>query len=416
MASIWDIIKIKSIAGIEKVTDEQKNSTISNAVSKWTEMGLSQQQIAYGIAVMGVESAFNPNAKSPTGPYGLGQFSADTWKDAVKEYNTKYGGNLDPIQSKTDPAAQIAVLGAWTAKVWATAQDYVKNPMLKGYSIEEIAYALHHQSAYSAPKQVKEFLLKSGFNGYNNPNIKGYFLVTNQIANTILDTFYPIAIWGIPYDLERIKFYQQFFHLAVGTGAKITRRDPLILDLDGDGIETTNVTDGAYFDHDSNGFSEQTGWVNSDDGLLVLDRNNDGIINDGKELFGDQTILSNGQKASNGFQALAELDSNADGKIDANDAAFNQLRIWQDIDGDGYSTADELLTLEEAGIQSINLQSEISTVTDPEGNTQTRTGSFEKIDGTTGTIGEYTLRRDTAYTIATEWLDVPEEERRLAVA
>jgi hypothetical protein len=97
---------------------------------------------------------------------------------------------------------------------------------------------------------------------------------------------------------------------------------PIILDLDGDGVETTNVKDGAYFDHDGNGFAEQTGWAASDDGLLVMDRNNDGIINDGRELFGSETILSNGQRASNGFEALAELDDNHDGKIDASDAAF----------------------------------------------------------------------------------------------
>jgi hypothetical protein len=102
---------------------------------------------------------------------------------------------------------------------------------------------------------------------------------------------------------------------------------PLVLDLDGDGVETTSLNDGSYFDHDANGFSEKTGWLSSDDGLLVLDRNGDGIINDGKELFGDQTILKNGSRASNGFQALAEWDDNLDGKIDANDSIWSNLRV-----------------------------------------------------------------------------------------
>jgi hypothetical protein len=97
---------------------------------------------------------------------------------------------------------------------------------------------------------------------------------------------------------------------------------PIILDLDGDGIETTNVKDGAYFDHDGNGFAEQTGWAGADDGLLVFDRDGNGTIDSGKELFGSETILSDGSKASNGFEALAELDDNHDGKIDASDAAF----------------------------------------------------------------------------------------------
>jgi hypothetical protein len=98
----------------------------------------------------------------------------------------------------------------------------------------------------------------------------------------------------------------------------ITRFDPLVLDLDGDGIETTNVNTAAnYFDHDGDGFVERTGWVDSDDGFLVMDRNGDGMINDDKELFGDHTILKDGTRATNGFQALAELDSNKDGKIDS---------------------------------------------------------------------------------------------------
>ena len=68
------------------------------------------------------------------------------------------------------------------------------------------------------------------------------------------------------------------------------RHDPLVFDLDGDGVETLASQAGARFDHDRNGFAEQTGWVDSDDGFLVMDRNGDGIINDGRELFGDQKI------------------------------------------------------------------------------------------------------------------------------
>lgn len=187
------------------------------------------------------------------------------------------------------------------------------------------------------------------------------------------------------------------------------RVDPLILDLDDDGIETTNVKDGAYFDHDGNGFAEQSGWAGADDGLLVMDRNGDGIINDGKELFGDQTILNNGQRASNGFQALSDLDSNADGKIDANDTAFANLKVWQDIDGDGYSSADELKTLSDVGITSLNTGYTDTNITDANGNTQAQAGTFEKVDGTTGAMGSFLVQRDTVYTIANEWLDVPED-------
>jgi len=197
-------------------------------------------------------------------------------------------------------------------------------------------------------------------------------------------------------------------HQVVDSAQTVVTRDPLILDLDGDGIETISVKDGAYFDHDGNGFAEQTGWASSDDGLLVMDRNSDGVINDGTELFGDQTILQNGQTATDGFQALAELDSNADGIIDVNDTAFSQLKIWQDADGDGYSTPEELFTLDEMGITSINLTHIDTDITDPNGNTQVQSGTFTKTDASTASIGGFTLQRDPTYTIANEWLDVPD--------
>lgn len=133
-----------------------------------------------------------------------------------------------------------------------------------------------------------------------------------------------------------------------------TAQSPLILDLDGDGIETTPINDGTYFDHDGNGFAEQTGLTWSDDGILVWDRNNDGRINDGIELFGDQTLLKNGSRAANGFQALAEWDDNADGKVDANDAIWSNLKVWQDYGEDGISSPDELWGLSDLGIASMS--------------------------------------------------------------
>jgi hypothetical protein len=185
------------------------------------------------------------------------------------------------------------------------------------------------------------------------------------------------------------------------------RVDPLVLDLDGDGIETTDLSNGAFFDHDGNGLAELSSWVSNDDGLLVMDRNGDTIINDGGELFGDHTLLKNGLKASNGFQALAELDTNGDGKIDARDQAFGRLRVWKDSNGDGYSSPEELHPLEELGIKSINLQSAVVNIIDVQLNTRQRVGTFEKVDGSTGQIADYGFYRETTYTLANEWLAVP---------
>lgn len=72
---------------------------------------------------------------------------------------------------------------------------------------------------------------------------------------------------------------------------------PLILDLDGDGVETIGTNSGVYFDHANDGFKENTGWVGKDDGLLVRDINGNGQIDNGTELFGNNSVLSNGKKA-----------------------------------------------------------------------------------------------------------------------
>ena len=182
---------------------------------------------------------------------------------------------------------------------------------------------------------------------------------------------------------------------------------PVILDLDRDGVETTGLTNGVHFDHDDNGFAEQTSWVSSDDGILVMDRNGNGIIDNGTELFGNETLLQNGQKAANGFQALAELDGNSDGKIDADDAAYTQLLIWKDINGDGYSSHNELFTLNELGIQSINTSYYDSSYIDANGNEYKQVGSFTRTDNSRGTAADVWFQTDKMHTIANEWLDVP---------
>jgi len=87
------------------------------------------------------------------------------------------------------------------------------------------------------------------------------------------------------------------------------RTDPLVLDLDNDGIETIGIGGTVVvFDHNADGIRTGTGWVKSDDGFLVLDRNDNGTIDSGRELFGVDTIKSNGALATNGFEALSELD------------------------------------------------------------------------------------------------------------
>ncbi|MFA7061841.1 MAG: calcium-binding protein, partial [Pedobacter sp.] len=187
------------------------------------------------------------------------------------------------------------------------------------------------------------------------------------------------------------------------------RRDPLILDLDGDGIESIRSNSATFFDHDGNGLAESTGWVSQDDGLLVLDRNGDGAITNGNELFGDNTILKTGKKAANGFEALKEFDANKDGVIDANDPIFSGLRVWRDVNGDAVSSMEELHDLYSLGIKEIKLDSQLVNTTDDNGNTVVRSGTFVLQDGSEHTVADYALATDTKLTINKNTIDIPVE-------
>ena len=195
-----------------------------------------------------------------------------------------------------------------------------------------------------------------------------------------------------------------------------TYASPIILDLDGDGVETRLLAGGTYFDHDANGFAEQTGWVGQDDGLLARDLNGNGTIDSGRELFGSETLLANGKKAANGFEALKELDSNGDGVIDAKDSAFSTLRVWKDGNGNGRTDAGELLTLAEAGVRGINLAYTNSGSVDAQGNTHKQTGSYTTTAGQTRKVDDVWFAADPMYSIATKQVEVPADIAALPTA
>ncbi|MDA8587016.1 Ig-like domain-containing protein [Rhodobacteraceae bacterium] len=154
----------------------------------------------------------------------------------------------------------------------------------------------------------------------------------------------------------------------------VPRSDPIVLDLDGDGLELIDLENSSvFFDLDADGFAERTGWVRPDDGLLVLDKNGDGIVNDVSELFGSTNV--------DGFAELATFDENRDLTIDAQDAVFDQIRVWRDLNGDGNSQEDEVFTLEELGITSFDINyRESNYVTS--NNLVTQVSTFETAGGT----------------------------------
>lgn len=161
---------------------------------------------------------------------------------------------------------------------------------------------------------------------------------------------------------------------------------PVILDLNRQGIRLTNLEQAVHFDIDADGIPDHMTWTTGGDGdgFLVLDRNGNGLIDDGSELFGNATLLSNGKRAANGYLALADFDrfengGNGDNQLTANDTIYRDLQIWIDYNHNATSEATELISLWEEGITRISLDYTRSNRSDRYGNELRFRGSAWRI-------------------------------------
>lgn len=166
--------------------------------------------------------------------------------------------------------------------------------------------------------------------------------------------------------------------------ASVQQGDPLVLDLDDDGIELTDYSQGAQFDLTGSGSVVRTAFVNGGDGFLAFDRNGNGRIDGGVELFGDQ------RGAANGYEELRRLDSNGDGVINEQDADYDKLLIFRD-NGNGISEAGELMSLREAGIAELSLNYQNVNENAAGGNRVAQSGAFRRYDGTYGRAADVLL-------------------------
>jgi hypothetical protein len=221
-----------------------------------------------------------------------------------------------------------------------------------------------------------------GFDGScppgSSPNGSGLccFSGSNCSNLTLISKCY---MYGGDYDFDSCKCL----------GCDTCAGSPIVIDINGDGIALSGPASGVEFDLNGNGTRDRLGWTipNSDDAWLVLDRNGNGNIDNGAELFGDFTPQPTGPN-KNGFLALAEFDKvanggNNDGVINRRDLVFGDLRLWQDKNHNGNVDTGELRTLSEMNLKEFDLDFKESKRVDQFGNefrykakvTDTREGS-----------------------------------------
>ncbi|MEO0446563.1 MAG: hypothetical protein AAF191_10865, partial [Verrucomicrobiota bacterium] len=165
----------------------------------------------------------------------------------------------------------------------------------------------------------------------------------------------------------------------------VTSTLPIVIDLDGDGAEFLSAAEGIRFDVDGDGNEEQTAWAAPDDAVLFFDRNGDGLVTDHEEI----SFVGYVDGAQTDLEGLRHFDTNQDGSLTSSDAAYDSFAIWQDRNGDGDSSADEVQSLSEAGIESIALISDEESYLAADGDVTVQgEATVQFVDGSTTTAAD----------------------------
>ncbi len=185
------------------------------------------------------------------------------------------------------------------------------------------------------------------------------------------------AVWGLKTNDFQCPFYESSYH--IGTSNECLCNTPLVLSFDNDHVTFTSEA-GAAFDLTRAGMCHGGDWPTAVTPWLAFDRDGDGVIRDGGELFGSATKLDNGSFAKNGFEALRDLDTNHDGVFDVRDPAFTKIVVWSDKNLDRQSEKRELTSLVDHGITAIDLHDARELHCDARGNCEGERSRFTFMD------------------------------------
>ncbi|AEB59711.1 hypothetical protein MDS_3680 [Ectopseudomonas mendocina NK-01] len=243
-------------------------------------------------------------------------------------------------------------------------------------------------SSPASPRSLNEELDNAANESINYQILRRTLGIENEqkpgeIVRELRQTAEPPPISDSAATVSQAVIEQRGLELNVSTGQSPQQVDPLVLDLAGNGFSTSGLSRPVRFDLDADGRIDSISAPTGDDALLALDRNGNGRIDDGRELFGDQ------HGAANGFAELARFDDNGDGRIDAADAVFDKLRLLR-FDAQG---RQQLQTLGEAGVSAIDLRARDVSIALGAYDQVAQLGRFEFTDGRSGQAADLLLAK-----------------------
>jgi hypothetical protein len=335
--------------GIQRTVQTQAGTTYTLTFDQAGHLGFSLAFVPVGIYVDGVKLATN-STTSPTTSF--------IW--ASETFSFTGNGSLQTIKLQTEATSfNAAGAGAMIDNIALTE----KTPVNTGYKdsaikLSTITSALTDTDGSETLSLTMSAIpagatLSDGTRSFTatatstSVNISGWTL--NNLSITP-----PFGFSGT-FNLSVTATAQEAASTSTASTTKtitvtvinVAGVSPLVVDLNGDGIQTTSVDlSTGTFDLLNDGNPISSGWISADDGLLAVDTNDNGVIDNRSELFGGNV--------GEGFAKLTTFDSNADGMVDAKDARFGELKIWQDKNANHRTDAGELRSLADFGVSSIS--------------------------------------------------------------